>query len=133
MACWISAGEFMTKGPCLTTRSPSGCPPTSANAQRRARLVPHAHSVIRAQHEAVVRAAGGQLLAAVPALTVDDVHEGVIAVRDGLLELGPRLHGEVHVHGRGARVHRGAHAEGLTDDDPDLHTVFLGPTDVLLL
>jgi len=110
----------MTKGPCLTTRSP-----TSANAQRRARLVPHAHSVIRAQHEAVVRA--------VHALTVDDVHEGVIAVRDGLLELGPRLHGEVHVHGRGARVHRGAHAEGLTDDDPDLHTVFLGPTDVLLL
>jgi len=80
---------------------------------------------------------GGQLLAAEHALAVDDVHEGVTALRDGhgLLELavGPRLHGEVHVHGRGGRVHRGAHAQGLTDDDPDLHTVFLGPTDVLLL
>ena len=47
------------EGPVLHHPLTQRLPAHQREPQRRASLVPHAHPVVRAQHEAVVRAAGG--------------------------------------------------------------------------
>jgi hypothetical protein len=49
------------------------------------------------------------------------------------VELGARVHGEVHVERGCPRVHRRAHPEGLPRDDPDVDAVLGRPAYVLAL
>lgn len=106
-------------------------PADEREPERLAGLIPDAQAVAGAENEAVVGGRRRRLLPPEHALAVDDVDEGVPGLRDGLVQLRPRLHREVHVHRRRPRVHRRTHPEGLAGDDLHLHAVLLGAADVL--